>query len=574
MLSGKPEDDGKPKPVLIITKMPYGFMFTCNFSNRDGNTTTNIHLTGFIGRPPSDYEAIIYPVVPLGDKDKLTYEHWLPKGPKVDMSDDTKGNDELQFSIVVRSKKDPTKIFHNYTTNWQLDEVTTYPGFCNNYPRHSEQPNTNPDLEFHDDMKTDDNFDKESISGNTANTKTGRGEFGHIKINCMDYAAWGKLSATIIMEDGYLIDEVEPYYDDKKDHLTIPFDKDENYLADWWESKNGILNAHHPLTWDEDDKPNQQRDNGDGYTLFEEYRGFAMYYPSREAVDFERTDPTKKDAFVYDKDKLFKENYEAANPSDLSWHYLMLDDDHPQFVYYPNEITTPLSRWVNFNRVDEYFYSEQYCLVIETSDKEYNYDKKMTGCSFSVGEWQYAQMNLVGDEPNDAQAAAIKISADPQRCRKSPMKNLIKIEIFPARIRAKALAAHLSGAGLQSAISNLIKGTVRHEIGHCIGIIHHSAPVGASEDNTHDEVSEAEVDGAIGCIMRYQTEDQRIDPAELMTEKVMYCRQNDYGPYYYRVWDLNDDGSKKTTFTEHVASTPKPSDDCYGQISVKSKPGD
>ena len=65
------------------------------------------------------------------------------------------------------------------------------------------------------------------------------------------------------------------------------------------------MKSGHPLTWDEDSKPEKQKDNGDGYTLFEEYRGFAVHKPNETAADkqdvFVRTDPDQKDVFIYDR---------------------------------------------------------------------------------------------------------------------------------------------------------------------------------------------------------------------------------------------------------------------------------
>jgi hypothetical protein len=557
----QPQDDGRPKPILKVTKMPYGFKLQCNYTHTENGENITELITAFIGRPLVQYQALIYPVVPMGDKKRKTYEHWLPKGPKVDGSDDTKGNDSLSFYMVVRDKNDTTNIFHNYTVNWNLQEVSNYPGFCNNYPKYSESPNLEPDLKFHDTLRQEHEF--ASVSDVAANTALGEGEHAQVRIHCMDYAAWGKLSATVILEDGFVISAAAPYYDKQKTYITIPFDQDDNKLSDYWEDSMHILHAHHPLTWDEDNKPTDQKENGDGFTLFEEYRGFAVHKPKETAPDkadvYIRTNPLKKDAFIYDPEKLFQKYYESCNPSDLDWHYVSADKN--QMYYDDNDIKRPLNRWVNFNKVGEYYYDEQYALVLKTSPGSCSYDPLTTGISFSADEWQYSlDFAARGETTPELLARLQKENDGTINLFSSPMKWHIKIVLYTNVIANKCsfIKTQNGEAAYLKAVDSCIEGTVRHEIGHCIGIRHHK-PTADSGPET--------------CLMRYWTNEQRHDVNVYMTPSTHYCKKAESGPDYIHTTRTGPTPPNEEDYAEHPAGTSS-SDNCYGQITVKSKPED
>jgi hypothetical protein len=523
-----------------------------NGDHGETTSTTTEDLIAYIGEPDEIYEATITPY-------HCDYEHWLPTGPTVDGKDDTRGDVSLQFSIDVHKKGDPSfKYPGKMNISWHLGYVTSYPGFCNNYPAYSEHPDITPDLIFNPDMKQNKAFNDVNNTDATAN-----GCFAGdavAKIICMDYAAWGKLSAVIKLDNGTTINAVS-YAETGKQYLTIPADKDENKLADAWEEINN--REKHPLTWDEDALPSQQKDNGDGYTLFEEYRGFAVHINAdkekqiSEKEDFVRTNPDKKDAFIYDPDKLFQTYYEPYNPSNLEWHYVSADQH--QMYYDDNNIRRPLNRWVNFNDVSDYFYSEQYALVIKTSSNIYKYDSLATGISFTGSEWQYAlDKNAGRTSSNEIMEQLIKENDGRFDVFKNPIKTHIKIEIMPARIAQKCdkVKRQLGDAAFQQAMDANIGNSVRHEIGHCIGIPHHKPTSDSGPEN---------------CVMRYLSNAQRTDAVSLMTKRFSYCKSGETGPDYIHTPRTGATPPGEEGYTEQPAGSSS-SDDCYGKITVKSKP--
>ncbi len=346
-----PVTDGDAKPALKITKTPEGFNLTCDFDHTENGQTLHEHLSAFIGRPLKRYEAIISPVVPVRDAQKETYEHWLPTGPNVNGSGDTKPGNSMQFNVVLRDKADPTKIYHNYRVQWALAETTSYKGFCTNYP--IEDATEDPDLRIDTNLRKDGNFDKGSVTEIVANSMPGRGENSVVNVVSMDYAAWGRLTATITTGDGWEV-FAKPYYDGSKPYITLPYDKDDNKIADWWESQNNVLGKGYGHDWDEDVKPDNGH-NGDNIPLIDEYRGFAVEDNDYNPI-YTRLQPDQKELFTiaeragsgtnseYKADiRLGVKNWSRLTKVTV-WHLT-----HDKYAKFDEVNNVKYGRWVNYN---------------------------------------------------------------------------------------------------------------------------------------------------------------------------------------------------------------------------------
>lgn len=552
-------DDGQPKPILTIKREPYGFDLNCKYTEIHNGQTTIININAFIGKSQPDVEAIIYPIVPMTDSKNYTYEHWLPKGPKVNGSSPAdEGDTKLAFKLKIVDRKDPAKTFHNYTVDWRLDEVTKYAGYCNNYPKYTGMFDMKADLRFANETKASDYF--QGVTDNDAPTLPGKGEFGTVRINCMDYGAWGKLTAQVTLEDGTLIETADPYYDEMKDYLAIPFDNDENRLADWWEDSLGIKHSNHPLTWDEDNKPDKQRDNGDGYSLFEEYRGFAVHNANSGIDTFARTDPFFKDVFIYDQDNLFKLAYQNQNPAKLRWHYVTKD----QIVFLDDDKLNAMHRWVNFNKVPEYYYANQYSIVL----------MKRAGtnpCTYGNGE-DAVGVTYGRDEFCDCNKLTKPGNAAPDQWT-SPVKNHIETIIWDGRITSELEGMDENKIAIAHGVQ--LQNAVRHEIGHYLGIQHHHT---TSTNKNGVKYWNNSMDGDPNCVMRNATPDESGDENYLTKEFSKYCGPYENGFLNTPVVRYGPDGktpmlnSKGEVRHLNQATPTISSDDCFGQITVKSKP--
>ena len=113
-----------------------------------------------------------------------------------------------------------------------------------------------------------------------------------VRIKCLDYGAWGKLKAEVNVEGEW----TECSAEGGGSYITIPYDENENFLADSWEEEYGVSGEQ--AESDTDDKPEDigtKREKGDGFSNYEEYRGFMV---NGEWTD---TDPKHKDLFIYDE---------------------------------------------------------------------------------------------------------------------------------------------------------------------------------------------------------------------------------------------------------------------------------
>ena len=272
-IAGAPQQKADPdETYAVVTKTSRGFhikytrikQIKSDHSQSDEMVTLEVE----IGEPLQEYEAIITPY-------KCNYETWLPKGPNVDGSDDKKGDDSMRFNVVVRDKSHTNKNYAgNYTVKFALKDVTRYPGFCSNYPTLDNAPNKDPDLKLSDSLKTDENFDASTVTTMVATSAPNKGNLATIRIFCNDYGAWGKLTAEVKLDNGAVL-TAHPYYNNNSSFITIPYDKDENKIADAWEKANSIFGKVYPLEWDEDVKPDNKH-NGDNIPLIDEYRGFLV----------------------------------------------------------------------------------------------------------------------------------------------------------------------------------------------------------------------------------------------------------------------------------------------------------
>jgi len=107
-------------------------------------------------------------------------------------------------------------------------------------------------------------------------------------IESMDYGAWGKLKAEVYVKDEWH----DCFTKDGTDYVTIPYDQNENHIADFWEERYRIQNQG--ANDDLDGHP-QGKELGDGFSNYEEYRGFSI-----NGI-WQTTDPTQKDLFIYDE---------------------------------------------------------------------------------------------------------------------------------------------------------------------------------------------------------------------------------------------------------------------------------
>ena len=148
-----------------------------------------------------------------------------------------------------------------------------------------------------------------------------------VKIKANDYGAWGKLKCKVNVDGEWWPCKSE----DGKEYVTIPLDQDENKIADFWEEQKGIAGD---AAADDDEMP-KGREPGDGFSNYEEYRGFQI------DGTWQDTDPTEKDLFVHNasgKEEITSGIREFETKSGLTVHEINADE------------LDRTNRIVNFNR--------------------------------------------------------------------------------------------------------------------------------------------------------------------------------------------------------------------------------
>ena len=554
-----------------------GYVYTENYSNdttinaggtisvEKGNATFKVYINC---KPEPKYFAVIEPM------DKDSFENYIPAGRSADGSD-LQGNG-IAFNVKVYMDKDKKVLYTKpFTVKWNMHDITHYPGVAGNFPAITDHPNLDPDFVFDRDQMNQPAL-YESVTDSEATSVTGKGNLAPLYVLSFDYASYAKLFATVTLDDGTEL-QAASYYNNDLYSLSIPFDKNENTLADAWEKQVGILLQQHPLTWDEDNLPAKQASYGDGYTLFEEYRGFAVY--NKKAINEDpkyfvtRFNPFQKDIFVYDPNDLFADYYEADNISELTWHYVSLEKEQTQII--ENDKLNFKSRWMNFNSPHNLWYNFQYCVVIRSE----------AGMNPNYTYPDGAATTYCEDEYNNNKGIKNPNTPDPFI---NPVHRHTESVIYLGVFNKSYGKIH-DAATAQAVLHAQIKVTVEHEIGHWLGITHHH--FSGNEDwknstvqytNPADTIGthkyyvsyDNTFDGARDCVMRYQNDVESFDLKELMHPGDHYCKAGDTGEWYqllYPGWD-----AVKKKFTGNVVTLLKGTyatqDDCYNQINIKTNP--
>ena len=228
-------------------------------------------------------------------------------------------NEANNLSITARVEKPSIPGKFRFT----LFDVTREKGWAMNA---GDKDDDSPDLEFVEGLdgflapeETPDGWELEANRTMTSAT---------VMIKANDYGAWGKLKCKVNVDGEWWPCKSK----DGKDYVTIPHDEDENKIADFWEERKGVSGD---AAADDDEMP-EGREPGDGFSNYEEYRGFQI---EGEWTD---TDPKEKDLFVHNDADVKKFLVDAGidlftTASELTVHKIEADE-------YDDE------RIVNFNR--------------------------------------------------------------------------------------------------------------------------------------------------------------------------------------------------------------------------------
>jgi hypothetical protein len=251
------------------------------------------------------------------------YDKWMPIAG---LNEDKAGN-QLRVKVELRKKGTDQKPL--WTTankfTFQLVDTSHQPGTCLNWPP-PEQTKWPADFDFKIDKDQNPDLDV-NPDGQSATSKKPDLQQMSIWISSYDWGGWSKLQVSADLSNGQKNVAAELEGRPGVKEVSIPKDDNNNHVADAWEVTGEPTDA----MADEDSSPTGDH-NGDVLSYYEEYRGFhtssqitPVPYIEGRTLDRNhvRTDPGRKDIFIYDKGNLGL-GYFAA--SGMAIHGLQKDE--------------------------------------------------------------------------------------------------------------------------------------------------------------------------------------------------------------------------------------------------------
>ena len=434
------------------------FDFDRNGTRYSGTSTLTITLR------PTALQLVIEPA------DEGSYEKWLPMPDSSESGDKDVYGDPKPIPIhlvMLDTSKSPTAgkagglTKPNSEQGTQIDvylkDVSKMKGVSGNYPKSGD---TKPDLYFVKQQPDGIVYMDEAHVQTSSNLATE----ATVLVAARDTGAYGVLEGKSIalgLESKNLRTT--------KTTLSLPMDDNVYHIADQWEKDGGIYGKNLQPTWDEEDTPSGMKKNGDGLTLFEEYRGLLVDDDSGKEI-FQRFSPQQKQKklflFLADKDKALHkagaELYGAATGIQIVYlHNASRLALHGASIY---------PRWVNFNETP---------FTIGPQDGVWVDDLLNDGPGYARGLTDFPDQNVHTPETTQF----INISREAIQGQ---------VEIWRQELdQVPALEAYVSAATqlnvnldsvrktLPSRESELVDKMVifvtAHELGHATGGMHHNA---------------------------------------------------------------------------------------------------
>lgn len=190
----------------------------------------------------------------------------VPKGGRVE---DLPGIASLKFALADTSREPgiclnwPLDMEDDALFDLKLDEVPASPGFLDEHGQTNEVKKTAKDA-------------------------TGR-PYGESRLNSFDFGGRATLSVTCVLTDGRQLIGTLKTAEGEEGRVRLPYMKKAGWIADSWRRQHNVAGL--PEDHDEESVDGQKY-KGDGYTLYEEYRGWVVNGRHVEG------DPKQKDFFV------------------------------------------------------------------------------------------------------------------------------------------------------------------------------------------------------------------------------------------------------------------------------------
>lgn len=212
----------------------------------------------------------------------LDYEDWIPEG---NIGEPGKPGNTLQVKVKAHKaghSDQPLDRKVNFT--FTLEGTSMEPGVCTNWPP---KPGMS---DYGLKILAERNKTLDVIGPDEAKTRKA-GKEAELTVSAIAYGAWTRLKVTAESEDGHKL-KVR-FHDKEVLDIPLPHFEGENHIALAYLKRHGLTGV--AADWDKEMEPLGNAYDGDGLTLYEEYRGFAV--KGRHLTGH----PSKKDVFIHDE---------------------------------------------------------------------------------------------------------------------------------------------------------------------------------------------------------------------------------------------------------------------------------
>ena len=217
------------------------------------------------------------------------YAKWRPLGS---LKDPHTAGTRLPVQAVLKPKSSNVAVtVKPRSFTFKLLDTSREPGVCMNWPLGA--TDRDPDLKLVADPVFPGTVDTEGqkLEVDSSTTDKEGHYFAQAQIHSYDFGARAELRVTCRLEDGREIVGYLKAPEGDQDIISLPKGaQDGDWIALSWRKDHEVENL--PDSDDSEDKPDGDHHGGDGFTLYEEYRGWM------EAGKHIEGDPKKKDFFV------------------------------------------------------------------------------------------------------------------------------------------------------------------------------------------------------------------------------------------------------------------------------------
>ncbi len=532
----------------------YSYQFT-NSDASDGPVTVQASIHVIVRLRPTADAKMHMAVLDENDRESTAaWQKWMPL-PWLDSDEESKffglaKRHDAKASLKVRFSVDDNKPCKFHV---ELSKVNERRGVTTNWPVKAKDSRKTMKIFKLNDEEPKVNFGWQVASDGQSADTISEVTSAVLQISSLDTAASAEVRARC---EAYSLDATfEPT---GKTVLVLPRDDNDNHVADQYEEDTKATGRNLPSLWDEDEQPAEQRRKGDGYTLFEEYRGFVVRTNSKDATrKFVRTAWNRKTGFWNDPDELADKYVKPSNRFEFEW--FSLDDKLAVLNGGEND---PEYRMVNSNTPADpaYRYAAQYLVIFKKDDS----------LAFNA-------QAVPRSGANPAEVTFVH-----------PMRTYAYVVVNEARAQTAFTAASLpkcSGPQLAQIQYNDTAGSVIHELGHHLGVHHHlfhPPDIYKPKRDAQGKVDWKEDDleqryGVNECVMRYNDrygpkawgDDYDARPLKQQCLRPLYgfCRAGDIGSY-----PAERHVQRRTGRVTERTMVQTPSDNCWGQIDIKNDP--